>query len=182
MIFTPGLIGELTGTGTHGWIGYIAGTFTFIGWGLEGAIAAPEEGGEGGLNVAEQRENGFNAALPVPLDSVQEFRVTVSGQNATQGRSSGGQVSLVTKSGTNLLHGSAYVYNRDTAFSANNLFRNRSGIPREQLKPNQYGVSLGGPVKKDRAFFFFNVSMLLDKTLSSEVVFRFVFTSWRRGL
>ena len=47
------------------------------------------------------RENGFNAALPVPLDSVQEFRVTVGGQNANQGRSSGGQVTLVTKSGTN---------------------------------------------------------------------------------
>ena len=60
------------------------------------------------------RESGFNAALPVPLDSVQEFRVTVSGQNANQGRSSGGQVTLVTKSGTNQLHGSAYEYHRNT--------------------------------------------------------------------
>ena len=62
---------------------------------------------QGGLNTGSQRDSGFNAALPVPLDSVQEFRVTVGGQNANQGRSSGGQVSLVTKSGTNLLHGSA---------------------------------------------------------------------------
>src|SRR6185369_1324560 len=55
---------------------------------------------QGGLNTGSQRDSGFNAALPVPLDSVQEFRVTVSGQNANQGRSSGGQVSLVTKSDT----------------------------------------------------------------------------------
>jgi hypothetical protein len=137
--------------------------------GLEGAIAAPDEGGEGGLNVAEQRENGFNAALPVPLDSVQEFRVTVAGQNANQGRSSGGQVSLVTKSGTNLLHGSAYEYNRDTAFSANNWFSNRSGIPREQLKRNQYGMSLGGPIKKDRAFFFANVERRKDDSAANQL-------------
>src|SRR5688572_28245579 len=77
---------------------------------------------QGGLNTGNQRESGFNAALPVPLDSVQEFRVTVGGQNANQGRSSGGQVSLVTKSGTNLFHGSAYEYNRDDKFSANNWF------------------------------------------------------------
>jgi hypothetical protein len=74
------------------------------------------------------RESGFNAALPVPLDSVQEFRVTVGGQNANQGRSSGGQVTLVTKSGTNQFRGSAYEYNRDTATSAYNWFSNRAGI------------------------------------------------------
>src|SRR4029434_9141731 len=74
---------------------------------------------QGGLNTDTQRESGFNAALPVPLDSVQEFRVTVSGQNANQGRSSGGQVTLITKSGTNQFHGSAYEYNRDTKFASN---------------------------------------------------------------
>jgi len=124
---------------------------------------------QGGLNTGSQRDSGFNAALPVPLDSVQEFRVTVSGQNANQGRSSGGQVSLVTKSGTNLLHGSAYEYNRDTAFSANNWFSNRSGIPREQLKRNQYGVSLGGPIKKDRAFFFGNVERRKDDSAANQL-------------
>ena len=105
----------------------------------------------------------------MPLDSVQEFRVTVAGQNADQGRSSGGQVSLVTKSGTNLLHGSAYEYNRDTTFSANNWFSNRSGIPREQLKRNQYGVSLGGPIKKDRAFFFANVERRKDDSAANQL-------------
>ena len=55
--------------------------------------------------------NGFNAVLPIPLDSVQEFRTTVAGQGADQGRSAGGQVSLVTKGGSNQFHGSLYEYN-----------------------------------------------------------------------
>jgi hypothetical protein len=124
---------------------------------------------QGGLNTGNSRDSGFNAALPVPLDSVQEFRVTVGGQNANQGRSSGGQVSLVTKSGTNLFHGSAYEYNRDTKFSANNWFSNRSGIPREQLKRNQYGLSLGGPVKRDRVFFFGNVERRKDDSAANQL-------------
>jgi hypothetical protein len=113
------------------------------------------------------RESGFNAALPVPLDSVQEFRVTVAGQNSDQGRSSGGQVSLVTKSGTNQFHGSGYEYNRNTATSANSWFSNRAGIPKEQLKRDQYGASLGGPVKSNRVFFFGNVERRTDDSAQS---------------
>jgi hypothetical protein len=124
---------------------------------------------QGGLNTGNQRESGFNAVLPVPLDSVQEFRVTVGGQNANQGRSSGGQVSLVTKSGTNQLHGSGYEYNRDTKFSSNSWFSNRAGIDKEQLKRNQYGASLGGPILKDRIFFFGNFERRTDDSASSQV-------------
>ena len=62
---------------------------------------------------------GLNSDLPIPLDSVQEFRVTVAGQGSADGRSSGGQVALITKSGTNQLHGSAYEFNRNTLTSAN---------------------------------------------------------------
>ncbi len=115
------------------------------------------------------RENGFNAALPVPLDSVQEFRVTVGGQNANQGRSSGGQVTLVTKSGTNTFHGSAYEYNRNTATSANNWFSNRASIPREQLIRNQFGGSLGGHVVRDRIFFFANYEQRIDSSASNQL-------------
>src|SRR5260370_2833623 len=79
---------------------------------------------------------GFNSALPVPLDSVQEFRVTVAGQSAFNGRSSGGQVSLVTRSGTNELHGSAYEYNRNTAYAANDWFHNLPRVPPAPLFPN----------------------------------------------
>jgi len=116
----------------------------------------------GNVTTNNQVVAGFNSALPIPLDSVQEFRVTVAGQGADQGRSSGGQVSLITKSGTNQLHGSAYEYNRNTFLAANNWFNNYSGIAREPLVRNQFGASLGGPVIKNRVFFFGNWERRID--------------------
>jgi hypothetical protein len=107
-------------------------------------------------------EAGFNAALPVPLDSVQEFRVTVGGQGADQGRSSGGQVTLITKSGSNQYHGSLYEFNRNTATTANNWFSNRAGVKREALVRNQFGGSVGGRIFRDRAFFFLNYEQRID--------------------
>src|SRR6185369_345615 len=86
-----------------------------------------------------QSSTGFNAALPIPLDSVQEFRTTVAGQGADQGRSSGGQVSLVTKGGSNSFHGSLYEYMRNTYTAANTWFNNRAGLNRQALVRNQYG-------------------------------------------
>src|SRR6202035_2636088 len=107
-------------------------------------------------NSGTSSANGFSAALPVPLDSVQEFKTTIAGLGADQGRSAGGQVSIVTKSGSNQFHGSVYEYNRNTFTSANSWFSNRAGVPRSALVRNQYGASLGGPVLKNRLFFFFN--------------------------
>jgi hypothetical protein len=113
--------------------------------------------------------SGFNSVLPVPLDSVQEFRVTVGGQGADQGRSSGGQVVLITKSGTNQLHGSLYEYNRNTATSANTWFNNQSGVPVQQLVRNQFGASIGGPIKKDRLFYFVNWEQRTDRSSVAQV-------------
>ena len=123
---------------------------------------------QGGLNTGGGRAGTFNGALPVPLDSVQEFRVTVAGQNASEGRSSGGQVSLVTKSGTNEFRGSAYEYNRDTRFASNSWFNNRAGLDKEQLGRNQYGSSFGGPVKRGRIFFFGNVERRTDESSETQ--------------
>ena len=117
--------------------------------------------------VTGTTSQGFNAALPVPLDSVQEFRTTVAGQGADQGRSSGGQVSLVTKGGSNQFHGSAYEYMRNTATAANNWFSNRAGIPRQALVRNQYGASLGGRFIRDRAFFFLNWEDRKDRSATA---------------
>jgi hypothetical protein len=118
-----------------------------------------------GVDVNDnQSSNGFIAALPVPLDSVQEFRTTTAGQTANQGRSSGGQVSLITKSGSNQWHGSLYEFHRNKTTAANNWFSNRAGVPRENLIRNQYGASLGGPMVRDRAFFFFNWEERKDRT------------------
>lgn len=111
-----------------------------------------------------QSSTGFQAALPVPLDSVQEFRTTTAGQGANQGRSSGGQVSLVTKSGSNDLHGSLYEFIRNKSTAANSWFNNRAGVARENLIRNQFGASLGGPIMKDKWFAFFNWEERKDRT------------------
>ncbi len=104
----------------------------------------------------------FNAVLPITGDSVQEFRVTTSNYNADQGRSSGAQVSLVTKSGTNSFHGAVYEYHRNTVTSANDYFVKQSQISSgESNRPpklirNIFGAAVGGPIIKDRLFFFAN--------------------------
>ncbi len=110
-----------------------------------------------GIDVNEQQTGeAFASVLRVNPDSLQEFRVTTSTINANQGRSSGGQVSLVTKSGTNEWHGSLYEFNRNTDTTANDFFNNRVGLPREELRRDLFGGSIGGPIIKDRVFFFYN--------------------------
>jgi hypothetical protein len=129
-----------------------------------------------GASVSQQGSNangavsapGFTSVLPIPLDSVEEFRVTVAGLGPEGGRSSGGQVTLITKSGTNQLHGSLYEYNRNTLTSANTWFNNEAGIGRQPLVRNQFGASLGGPVWKNRIFYFFNYERRLDASGVSE--------------
>ena len=118
--------------------------------------------------MANTTSAGLNAALPVPLDSVQEFRVTIAGQGADQGRSAGGQVSLVTKSGSNQFHGSLYEFHRNVKTAANDWFSNRSGLAREALIRNQYGASLGGRIIKDRIFFFANWEDRKDRSASAQ--------------
>jgi hypothetical protein len=113
--------------------------------------------------------NGFNASIPIPLDSVQEFRTTVVGLNADQGYSAGGQVSVVTKGGSNTFHGSAYEYNRNTLTSANSWGNNHAGTPRPALVRNQFGASLGGPILKNRLFFFYNYEGRTDRSATSEL-------------
>jgi carboxypeptidase family protein len=116
-----------------------------------------------GVDVNDQ-SNGyaFTSVLPTTQDSVQEFRVTTTNYDAEQGVGSGAQVSLVTKSGTNNFHGSLYEYNRFTATSANDYLIKRSefndGQPNKPLKliRNVFGTSVGGPLHKDRLFFFAN--------------------------
>ena len=95
-------------------------------------------------------------------DAVAEFRVLLNNYTAEYGRSGGGVVSVVTKSGTNQLHGSLFEYIRNTDFNANNFFLNANGQPRAVLQRNQFGATLGGPVYlpkifngHDKLFFFF---------------------------
>jgi len=110
-----------------------------------------------GVDVNEQQGGAaFFSVLRSTPDSLQEFRVTTTNPNADQGRSSGAQISLITKSGTNDWHGSLYEYHRNDKTAANDWFNNKSGVNRPKLLRNNFGGSIGGPIKKDRAFFFFN--------------------------
>jgi hypothetical protein len=102
----------------------------------------------------------FQGAVRVPLDSLQEFKVTTASSDADSGRSSGGQVSLVTKSGGNSFHGGAYAYNRSGIGEANDWFSEqaqvRATLPNQppHLVRNTFGAFVGGPIIKDRLFFF----------------------------
>ena len=94
--------------------------------------------------------------LRLNTEAIEEFRVTTANANANQGRSSGSQVNLVTKSGSNAIHGSAFEFYRTKGFTANDWFNNHAGIGRDNLIRHTFGGSLGGPIVKDKAFFFYS--------------------------
>jgi len=100
-------------------------------------------------------ENNVNSLVPTQ-DAVQEFRVSTNNVTAEFGGFSGGVVQISSKQGTNQFHGSIYEYFRNTDLDANDYFSNRSGLPRPPLHQNQYGANLGGPILKDKLFFFFS--------------------------
>ena len=92
-------------------------------------------------------------AIPNP-DAIQEFKVQTSLYDAGYGRSSGANVNVVTKSGTNGFHGDVFEFFRNDVLNANDYFLKRNKQPRPVLKENQFGGTLGGPIKKDKLFFF----------------------------
>jgi hypothetical protein len=89
-----------------------------------------------------------------PTETIQEVNVTTSMYDASQGANSGAHVSVLTKSGTNDLHGGAYEYHQSTGLDANPFFYNAAGIPRQPLHRNIFGGTLGGPILKNKLFFF----------------------------
>ncbi len=138
----------------------------------------PDSGAAGDYSIGGQRtdsvtyllDGGNNNSLlgnavvanPNP-DAVAEFKVLENNYTAEYGRNAGGIVSIVTKSGTNTLHGTAYDYVRNTAFDANSFFNNEQGLPVGVLKRNQFGGTIGGPVVipkvvhgRNKLFFFFS--------------------------
>src|SRR5919202_522489 len=90
------------------------------------------------------------------VDSIQEFKVSTNPYSAENGRSPGALISVTTKSGGNAFHGTLYEFHRNRIFDANNFFNNRAGARKPQNIQNQFGGNLGGPVVKNKAFFFFN--------------------------
>ncbi|MCL4851595.1 MAG: TonB-dependent receptor [Bryobacteraceae bacterium] len=92
----------------------------------------------------------------VSVDALEEFKTTSGAYSAEYGRASGGVINLTTKSGTNQFHGTLFEFFRNDKLDANSFFSNRSGLRKPPLRHNQFGGNLGGPILRDRLFFFFN--------------------------
>src|SRR5205814_1750851 len=121
-----------------------------------------------GVDINEAQSNDINApVLRLNAEAVEEFRVVVSNPNANQGRSSGAQISLITKSGTNDWHAALFEAHRNTIFTANNFFNNRSGVKRPKLLRNTFGGAFSGPIMKNRAFFFYSYEGRRDASQSA---------------
>src|SRR5207237_1483850 len=114
-----------------------------------------------GSAIIDASPGNLNGEVPTPfrlqssLENVQEFRVDSNNYPAEQGTGTGGQINVVTKSGGNQFHGSAFEYLRNDALDASNFFDNIVG-QKSPLRLNQFGGSVGGPIKKEKAFFFFS--------------------------
>ncbi len=117
---------------------------------------------------------GLTIVGNAPVDAVEEFQGGVSGNEASTGPAAGGQFALVTKSGTNHFHGDLNEYHRDTSLTANDWFSNDASpvVPRQHLIHNQFGGSIGGPILRNRAFFFFDLNE--SKIIAGSVVNRTV--------
>jgi len=135
-----------------------------------------------GLDVNDLATGNVGAIVGnAPVDSVQEFRGVSAGPLSSAGQGGGGQYDLVTRSGTNAFHGALVEYHRDTALEANDWFNNNNNVPRPPLIRNQFGGNLGGPIKRDKAFFFFDWNSRRD-TLSNLVKRTVPMDTLRNGL
>src|SRR5271170_154022 len=123
---------------------------TFINGGVDGGAGSVSYYLDGGINMTALRNTGN--ILPNP-DAIQEFRVETNNYDAEYGKMSGGVITAVTKSGTNKFHGSVFDFWRDNILNANNW---DSILPTPPLRRDQFGGTIGGPIQKDKTFFFFS--------------------------
>jgi len=111
----------------------------------------------------------FRTQAAIPVEAVQEFSTQVGSFTPAYGGRGGAETVIVTKSGTNQFHGAAYEFNRTAATEANTFFNNKNGVPRPNLVRNQFGANLGGPVLKDKLFFFFDYEGRRDAQQANEL-------------
>jgi hypothetical protein len=110
--------------------------------------------GQGGAGQLPATSAFGGTSNLVSLDALEEFRIQTSTFAPEYGRTPGAQISVVTKSGTNTFHGTAFEYFRNDKLDANDWFANRNALARPELRQNDFGGVLGGPIKKDKLFFF----------------------------
>jgi hypothetical protein len=105
------------------------------------------------FNTGQEAFSGGTFVIPIP-DAIQEFKVQTSSADAGYGRNPGASVSVITKTGTNQIHGDAFEFFRNTALNANSFINKVLNQPKGVLNSNQFGGTIGGPIKKDKLFFF----------------------------
>jgi hypothetical protein len=137
-------------------------------------------------NTSSVKVEGINASnggydyspahpsMAVPQEAVGEYRVSTSTDLADAGRGSGAQVKVLLKSGTNQFHGSLFEFNRNTDYNANDFFNNRNGLARPVLQRNQFGGSFGGPIRRNKTFFFATAEW--QRQISDSIENRVVYT------
>ena len=136
-----------------------------------------------GVSINGQRETGTEILLDgaenvavfgvsigqdVPVDAVQEYSIVTNNFSAEYGRASGGVVNVATKSGTDDFHGSLWEYNRLAAYTANTFTDDAEGLPKGQYTRNMFGFAVGGPIKKDKLFFFGSTEWTRVRSNASE--------------
>lgn len=152
-LLTPGVVRDVRGTGDLSFGGQRGPTNSLL---IDGADANNLFFGQG------TGRTGFRPSA-FSLASVQEFQVNTNNFPAEVGRSGGGVVNVVTKSGTNEIHGQAFEFYRDKGMNANTFINNRNGTPKLPYHYNQFGGNVGGPLKKDKLFFFFDYAAQRNK-------------------
>jgi hypothetical protein len=152
---------------TPGVTGSVSSTYT-TGFAINGARTSMLDILVDGVSTAHPTVNGFsgNSTFP-PVDAIAEFRVLGTNYSAEFGRSNGGVVNVVYKSGTNELHGSAFEFLRNSALDANDFFANRLGQPLGSFKRNQFGAHLAGPIRRDKLFFLASYEALRQRSFAS---------------
>ncbi|MFL6467939.1 MAG: carboxypeptidase regulatory-like domain-containing protein, partial [Pyrinomonadaceae bacterium] len=160
---TPGVQSNNNGvasasTGTSTFILGYPEQRTLINGGTDGGTGSVNYYLDGGINMTNLRNTGN--ILPNP-DAIQEFKVQTNAYNAEYGRFASGIINVITKNGTNKFHGSLFEFVRNTVFNANDY---GSTLARAPYHRNQFGGTIGGPIKQDKAFFFFSYAGLRQAT------------------
>lgn len=117
------------------------------------------DGGDYNNGFFGEQLGGQRAAIDIPLDAVKEFQVVATGASAEFGRTAGGVINVITKSGTNDVHGSLFHFQRLEGLTANAS----DGKPLKDFRREQFGGTIGGPIKRDKAFFFFAVESIRER-------------------
>jgi len=142
---------------------------------LEPGVVQRSAGGAGsGIHVKGSRDRAYNvtidgieaneSSVPNPVsnlyrltpDNIQEYKVTTSNQTPEEGRNSGASISVATRSGSNDFHGTTYWFLRNTTLNSNEFYANAQGTQKPDIKMNQFGAEVGGPIQRNKTFFFFS--------------------------